>query len=77
MPMGKCNPSANVVQRSALPSPLASSRIKTLSLGLVPGKYIGYDGMVPTQSRPLASNVIETGSSSSGNSTSEANKLIA
>ena len=77
MPVGTCRPSAKTVQRSALPSSLASSRINTLSLGFVPGRYIGYDGMVVTQSRPLASKVIETGSSSSGNSTSDANRLIA
>ena len=36
--MGRCKPSANVVHRSALPSSLASSKIKTLSFGLRPGQ---------------------------------------
>ena len=41
MPVGRCSPSAKTVQRSALPSPLVSSKIRTLSLGFCPGRYIG------------------------------------
>ena len=54
MPVGTCSSSAKTLQRSALPSELVSSRIKTLSLGFLPGRYIGYEGIVVTQSRPFA-----------------------
>ena len=77
MPIGRWSPSAKTVQLVGLAVVVGVFEDQHLIVGLLPGKYIGYEGMVLTHSRPLASNVMETGSSRSGNSTSEANRLIA
>ena len=75
MPVGLCRPRANVLQVSATPSPSVSSRMRILSsIGSV-GFQCGYVCHTATHSRPLASQAICTGLTSSGNFSSLANRL--